>query len=105
MRNELRNIKRCSNHEFSAGAIGKFLDGKILTQKQSRGHTIWKVMRRNAWNDGANWQRKKPNICTQSLLFAGRPSLHKGRTGDGRIIVQSVLTHYPENAYSTFFGP
>ena len=63
-----RNRKRWSNLEIQHHFLIKYTwdvlhmkasRKKLSSQKQSRGPTIWKDMRKNAWKDIANWRRKR----------------------------------------------
>ena len=42
----LRNTDKFSNHEFLLEQLSNYLGGRNLTQTQSRGHMICKVMRK-----------------------------------------------------------
>ena len=64
----LKSTKRCSNHESPSEQLRSYLVGKNLTRRQSLGLVMWKVMRRNARKYFANWQIKRLNSCTRSLL-------------------------------------
>ena len=52
----LRNTERCSNHDNVREQL------ENLTQKRSRGDTTWKVTRKSASNDFANWRRKAAQL-------------------------------------------
>ena len=65
----LRKIKKMFESRISAGAIEKLPGcGRNLTQKRSRGHTIWKVMRKYAWKDLADWPTKGLSTSTKSQV-------------------------------------
>ena len=41
------------------------------------GPMIWKVMRRNVWNDTVSWQTRRPNNSTKYLLHASMTATSK----------------------------
>ena len=63
----LMNTETCSNHESPPEQLKDCLVGRNRTRTRSLGLMTWKVMRRNAWNDTANWQMKRFSNCTTSL--------------------------------------
>ena len=65
----LRNTERCSNQESLLEQLKNYLGGKNLTHKQSRGHTTWKVIRKCAVNDIANWWTKRQSSKTKLQVF------------------------------------
>ena len=55
----------------SAGAeLKSYFLGHFLSRKQSFGLVVWRVMRRNVWQDIANWKIKRLIKCTKSLFHA-----------------------------------
>ena len=64
----LTKTERCSNHEFLLEQPKNYLVD--LTRKQLLGLMTEKVMRRNVWNDFANWHMKRLSNCTTSLLHS-----------------------------------
>ena len=83
----LRNTERCSNHDNVREQL------ENLTQKRSRGDTIWKVTRKSASNDFANWRKKDSGVVSSLNSLFGRPQLGEGRIGNGWRLVQSVLSN------------
>ena len=67
--NIVEEYNKVFESRISAKATEKLFDGRNLTQKRSRGRMIWKVMRRSAWKDIANWQKKAEQLY-KSLLHA-----------------------------------
>ena len=63
----LRNTEKCSNHESPPEQLKKDLVGRNRTRIRSFGLMTWKAMRRNVWNDIANWRMKRFSNCTRSL--------------------------------------
>ena len=66
----LRNIQRCSNHEYLLEELKNYRGGKNLTHKLSRGPTRWKDMLQNALRDIASWQTKRHSSFSKSSVFA-----------------------------------
>ena len=67
----VEEYKRCSKHETLLERNSKvnFL-GHLFREKQSFGLVVWRVMRRNVWQDIASWKIKRLIKCTKSLLHA-----------------------------------
>ena len=64
------NTERCPNHEFLLEQLRSYLGWKNLTQKLSRGHTIYRDMRESALRGTVSWQTKRQSKCTNPLLHA-----------------------------------
>ena len=58
--------EKCSKHEF----LLEQLKIARVAQEQSRGHTIWKDMRKSALKDVVIWQTKRRSACAKSQLLA-----------------------------------
>ena len=52
----IEEYQKCSNHEILLHQLRNYLGGRNLTQQQSRGHTIWKDMRRSVLKDIVRWR-------------------------------------------------
>ena len=63
----LMNTEKCSNHEFLQEQQKSYLDGRNRTRMRSRCLMTWKVLRRNAWKDIANWRINRLSNCIRSL--------------------------------------
>ena len=61
-----KNTETHWNHEFLQDLLRYYLGERNLTQKLSRGHTIWKVMRESALKDIVNWRLKRQSSCTKA---------------------------------------
>ena len=81
---------------ISAQTTEKYLVGTNRTRKQLVGLMTWKVMRRNAWNDIANWRMKRLSNCMWCLLHALTTISTKGRICHGGRFVKSMLSSRPE---------
>ena len=64
------NSKGCSNHECPSEQLKSDLVGTNRTRTRSLGLRIWKVMRRSAWKDIANWRMKRLINSLRSLHHA-----------------------------------
>ena len=58
-RKSLDNTTRCASPVFLMEQPKNYQDGKNVARNLQRGHMTWKDMFENAWNDIANWQRRK----------------------------------------------
>ena len=59
----LRCTEKCSNHGFLLEQLKNCCGGKKnLTQKQSRGHAIWKDTRKSALKDVVSWRTKRQRL-------------------------------------------
>ena len=67
-RNYYWGIQKMFESQISADATKKLLGWEeIPREHQALGVMMWKVMRRNAWNDIANWRTKRLSSCMKSL--------------------------------------
>ena len=61
-------------------SLKNYQGGRNLTQKLSRGPTIWKDLRKSSLKDTVSWRIKKVRTVVQSLnSMLGRPSVQKKR--------------------------
>ena len=64
------------------------------TRKQLFGLVMWRVMRRNVWEDIANWQIKKLSFTSRvSTPCLGDHQFKKGRIGNGWRVFKILLPH------------
>ena len=63
----LMKTEKCSNRESLQEQLKSNLNRRKLTQTLLRGPTTWKVMRRNALNDLADWQIKQSSNLKKKL--------------------------------------
>ena len=75
--------KKCSNHESPPEQMKYYLVGRNQTQTRSLGLMIWKVMRRNAWKDVANWRIRRLSNCIKSLHHVVTNITSKRKTWKG----------------------
>ena len=69
------NYRPCLNREFPRGELKNFHTPRIFVFLH--GPIIWKVMRRNVWNDIVSWQTRRLNNSTKNLLHASMTTTSK----------------------------
>ena len=63
----LVNTKRCSNNDSASEQLKSSSVGRNPTRTRSLGFVTWKVMRRNAGDDIADWRIRKLSNSIRSL--------------------------------------
>ena len=90
--------KKGSNQDAPPERLTSSVVGKIRARKQSLGLLTWKVMRRNEWQNIANWQIKGLNNCAKSPLHSWTTNTSKKKKNWNRLwrTVKCLLSNGPE---------
>ena len=90
------NYRNMFEFRMSAGGIEIYFIQRNLRQTFPHGPMTWKVMRRNAWKDCANWRTKRLNSYTKSQLHVLTTINSKKKNRICWRLIKSVFTNCPE---------
>ena len=95
-KNIVENYRDMFESRISAGAKERLPYSEKPDAHIFHGLVIWKVMRRNAWQDIANLRISRLSSCVKSQALLRWSPLQERGTWISERIVKSMLTHCPE---------